>query len=80
MARHSPAPPGWMSTLQIVFMVMCVLGGINPSRPANNTAVLVFRLSMVVIGLVGSVALLTLQPRYQRSAGRGDDDRPRRSE
>ena len=86
MARRAPVTPGWMSTLQIVFLVMCVLGGINLARPANNTAVLVFRLSMVVIGLIGSVALLILQLRHQRSAGRRDEDdeededgRPRRA-
>jgi hypothetical protein len=60
--------PGWMSTLQIVFVVMCVIGGINLARPANNTAVLVYRLALVTIGLIGSIVILVLYLRLNRSS------------
>jgi hypothetical protein len=70
-----------MNGLQIVFLVMCVLGGINLARPAHNTAVLMFRLAVVAIGLVGSVVVLVLYLRLNRSSDDSDDeddDRPRR--
>jgi hypothetical protein len=74
--------PGWMSVLQIVFLVMGVLGGINLLRPANNNAVLIFRLAVAGIGLIGSVVILILYLSRSRSAEPDDeddlDDRPRR--